>query len=345
MNNLKPNISVIMPVYNADKYIDQAIRSIVSQTYKNFEFLILDDASTDETVKIIESFNDSRIRLLKNDYRSGITQTLNRGIEESKYELIARMDADDIAHPWRFEKQVNYLLEHPDCALLASHVDIIDEKGRFIRTEGLSSEYLYYSLNFECCIFHPTIIFRKSAILNIGSYELPYAEDYDLFWRVAQRSIIASIEEPLLCYRQHENNTSQVSKKMEYDEYTFKTILRNIRYYTGPDMDLKISYIECYRNNFSLLLKDFDVAEIINCIQTLQLISVEIMATENPNRNHVSLKYIIDFKRNYIISEILKLLPFSKAMQLIRKRKELSLHPRTIYEWIKHTVKKQLQFG
>src|SRR5690242_1454586 len=111
-------LTVLMPVYNAERFLREAIDSILAQSLQQFEFLIIDDGSTDSSVDIIRSYTDSRIRFIQNERNLGISATLNKGIELSKTELIARMDADDISYPTRLEKQYQYFLTHPDCALL-----------------------------------------------------------------------------------------------------------------------------------------------------------------------------------------------------------------------------------
>ena len=116
----KPLVTVLMPVYNGEKYLREAMDSILKQTLTNFEFLIIDDGSKDSSVKIINSYNDPRIKLVKNEINLGISKTLNRGIELASAELIARMDADDISYPSRLQKQYDYFTNNPECALLST---------------------------------------------------------------------------------------------------------------------------------------------------------------------------------------------------------------------------------
>src|SRR5690606_30041678 len=129
-------ITVLMPVYNAEKYLREAIDSVLNQTFKNFEFLIIDDGSNDASVEIIESYKDSRIRLIHNQTNSGISYTLNRGIHLSSFDLIARMDADDISHKQRLEKQYKYALKYSDYSLFSSWVRIINNDGTFKKISG-----------------------------------------------------------------------------------------------------------------------------------------------------------------------------------------------------------------
>ena len=124
---VQPKISVVMPAYNAENYIREAIDSILAQTFRDFEFLIIDDGSTDHTVEIIRSYSDSRIRLYQNERNMGVAATLNRGLDLARGEYIARMDADDISLPERFAKQAAYMDAHPDVAVCGSNIILFSE--------------------------------------------------------------------------------------------------------------------------------------------------------------------------------------------------------------------------
>lgn len=126
----KPLFSVLMPVYNGEKYLREAIDSILEQTLTDFEFLIIDDGSKDNSVQIINSYNDPRIRLVKNETNLGISKTLNRGIEMASAEFIARMDADDISYPARLQKQYDYLIKHPRVLTVLDYPSLV-ESGLF----------------------------------------------------------------------------------------------------------------------------------------------------------------------------------------------------------------------
>ncbi len=121
-------VSIIMPVYNSSGYLSDAIESILSQTYSDFEFIIIDDASTDNSIEIIYSYHDPRIVLLKNDINLGVTHSLNKGIKHARGKYIARMDADDIALPQRIELQVDFLEKNPEFILVGSFFEVIPEK-------------------------------------------------------------------------------------------------------------------------------------------------------------------------------------------------------------------------
>ncbi len=203
-----PSISVIMPVYNSAPWLREAIDSILAQTYTDFELIIINDGSTDETEAIIHAYADSRIKSLLNDKNRGLAFTLNRGIDEAIAPLIARMDGDDIAVPERFEKQFRFLQKQPNVAVLASVVSLIDDKGQHIGywkedRNNTSFEQIREFMPSNNCIAHPSIMAR-TAVMKEFRYrdEQSQAEDYDLWLRMlAAGEIFHKLAEPLLFHR------------------------------------------------------------------------------------------------------------------------------------------------
>lgn len=318
MKGEKDHITVLMPVYNGAAFVGEAIESILSQSYRDFEFLILDDGSTDDTLPIIRSFRDPRIRLMVHPINRGLQYTLNEGIDLAAHDLIARMDADDISHPWRLEKQVAYMAANPRCAMVDSWVKIMDEQKCFVRAEGIYSRFVYYTLTFECCIYHPAVMYRKEAVQSVGAYRLPYGEDYDLFWQLARRYPIHTIEEPLLWYRVHGSNLNTVVKKAEYDEYSLLLWQRNLAYYSGDQGKIPDSWIACYSGRPEALLRENSLQEIYACIDYLDKISAAILSVENPNRRLNDIRYIADYKKQYILRGLGAQLPLRKMWRLYR---------------------------
>lgn len=223
MNNYNnPTITVLMPVYNCELYIKEALESILNQTYADFEFLIIDDASTDKTVCIIKTYNDSRIKLIEKPRNTGYTNSLNYGLTLAKGKYIARMDGDDISLPERFAKQVTFLDANPDVVLCGTLYQIIGTKN--ICNHPLKHEEIKVKLISGCYIAHPTVMFHKSVF---ESYELQYdpntepAEDYDLWARLIFLGKIVNIKEVLLYYRVHLKQTSilfnEKQKKISQD--------------------------------------------------------------------------------------------------------------------------------
>lgn len=202
-----PKISVVMPAYNAGKYIAQAIDSILGQTFEDFEFIIINDCSTDDTEKIIASYRDKRILYRKNPRNLGVAETLNRGLEIAKGEYIARMDADDISLPERFVKQTAFLDAHPEVAVLGTGLEVFNSRGTV--STGWSStdcRQMKVDLLFACGLAHPSVMMRRSVILGLGGYDAEFEglEDYELWCRVAREHGVTTLPDVLLRYRLHD---------------------------------------------------------------------------------------------------------------------------------------------
>ena len=311
------NITVLMPVYNAAGYIRTAMDSILEQSYRAFEFLIIDDGSTDGTGDLIRAYADSRIRLIRHEQNQGLRHSLNEGIALASGRLIARMDADDQSHPWRLDKQMAYMEAHPDCAMVDSWVNLMDKEGRFLKKDGGYGRYVYYNLHFECCIYHSAIMFRKEMVQRIGGYQLPFAEDYDLFLRLSRVYKIHTLEEPLLWYRVHDTNLNTVGKKKEYDTFTAAVLKQNVQALLGPAAAVPAAYWACYRYDMAPILALNSLAACKQCITLLDAFSRQILLTENPNRNTRDIRYMWAFKKKLIVQELASRLPLMKRMSLL----------------------------
>lgn len=213
----KSLVSVLMPAYNAEKYIGEAIESILNQTYKNFEFIIVDDCSTDNTIKVIEKYmkKDKRIKLYKNKENSGVAITLNNGLNYCSGKYIARMDSDDISLPKRFEKQMK-LLKETDADICSTNLVMFSGKkiiGRRIYNKDISK-----TIFIESPIGHATVILKKELFKKYGNYVPKFnsAEDYDLWLRFYSKGCkFVLCDEFLYKYRQHETTVkSQKTKKI-----------------------------------------------------------------------------------------------------------------------------------
>lgn len=210
---MSPKITVLMSVYHGEKYLREAIDSVVNQTYSDFEFIIINDNTKDSSVEIIESFKDSRIRLIHNEANIGLTKSLNKGIGLARGQYIARMDADDVSLPERFERQVQYLDERTDVILVVSNIILIDDNGCETgqRRANYDPSIVAWRLLFYNCIMgHSGVMFRRAPVLNLGGYSeaCRYSQDYELWSRLAELSDIAILPEPLLKYRCHDENVT-----------------------------------------------------------------------------------------------------------------------------------------
>lgn len=218
-----PLVSVVMPVYNAEKYLRESIDSILNQTYKNFEFIIINDGSTDNSPDIVRSYDDPRIIFVDNKQNSGLVSVLNQGLNLAHGKYVARMDADDISLPNRFETQIEFMETHPTVGVLGASFHI------FGGIDRLETKKKYPNLRYllkTCPVGHPTVMMRRSVIDRYGvRYDPQYkhAEDYELWMRMLRLTKIANINRVLLNYRWSGEN---VSAKHELEQYQNSLIIK-----------------------------------------------------------------------------------------------------------------------
>ncbi len=212
-------ISVIMPFYNSREYLKESIASILNQTFTDFELILLDDGSTDSPEDVINSFSDNRIRYHIQDSNKGIVYQLNKGIDFAHGKYIARMDADDISFPERFQKQVDFLEDprNSKVDVLATNALKIGDEVGLMDFKNYRPEQISFLLNFYCPILHPTVMMRKSIFDNGLRYseDYKYAEDYALWRMVDNGRNIAILPNQLLEYRIHNGQTNQDLKRIE----------------------------------------------------------------------------------------------------------------------------------
>ena len=214
---VSPEISVIMSVYNQEEYVEEAINSILQQDFLNFEFIIVDDASTDQTRNKLKQFKDPRIKIFRNSQNRGLTKSLNKALKLASADIVARMDGDDVSLPYRLSTQFNFLKAHPEIALVGSSYYIIDKKNKIISTVKVptSPDEISVVLSEQNCFGHGTVMFRKESILKVGGYDenYSYAQDYDLWLRLEKEFKIANIKKPLYLWRANENGISFRNQK------------------------------------------------------------------------------------------------------------------------------------
>jgi glycosyltransferase involved in cell wall biosynthesis len=205
---VKPKVTVLMSVYNGRDFLAEAIQSILDQSYSDFEFLIIDDGSTEPLDPILQRYKDKRIVLRRHD-NMGLTRSLNKGLALATGEYIARMDADDVSLPKRLETQVRELDSDTGVDLVGCSFDIVDREGRLIERKELITDPIYrlWRLQFHNNYGHGTVMLRKKSVLNVGSYDenLSYAQDYDLWSRISTRNNTVIIPEVLYRYRMVED--------------------------------------------------------------------------------------------------------------------------------------------
>lgn len=216
-------LTVLMTVRNGEPYLYDTVASILNQTYRNFRFLILDNASTDNSRQIIRSFNDPRIELVELPEDIGQVAALNKGLEMINTPFVARIDADDISLPTRLQKEMNAMLNsNPKVAVVGSWMQVIDQNNRLgdIWKGDIDKypDYLFSLLKEATPLYHPVVMFRRSAVLKVGKYDvnLPYAEDFDLWASLALAGYHAKvIPEPLCYYRVHEGQQSVTKSRIQ----------------------------------------------------------------------------------------------------------------------------------
>jgi glycosyltransferase involved in cell wall biosynthesis len=213
-------VSVVLPVYNAAEYVHEAIQSILNQTYQNFELLIYNDGSTDNSLEIIQKFKDPRIRIVNYEKNIGLIQLLNNAFAEAKGEYIARMDADDICFPNRFEKQVAFLDQHLDHGIVGTQMEFIGSDETIWKP--CRDEELRWWIFKGSPLAHPTVMIRKSVLvqyhLNFNK-EAYVVEDFDLWWRMAFHTKLANIDSVELKYRLHPKQESSSKTEIQWNNF------------------------------------------------------------------------------------------------------------------------------
>lgn len=212
MNSSKPFVTVLMPVYNAERYVGEAIDSILNQSYLFFELVIINDGSTDSSEKVIRSYSDNRIVIVNNEENKGLIETLNKGLSLAKGTYIARMDADDISTPDRLEKQVSFLETNPAIGLVGSSYTLFDESHEVIAYPE-QQEDIRLACVFHNPFCHPAVLFRKEIVDThklVFKKEYLHAEDYKFWTEFVLLTECHNLKESLLFYRSHSDQISQM---------------------------------------------------------------------------------------------------------------------------------------
>jgi len=229
-------VSVVMPVYNCDKYVGAAIESILHQTFQDFEFIIVDDASTDKTYSILKKYAkiDPRIRLFRNRKNLQIANTLNKAVSLAKSDIIVRMDADDFSYPKRIEYQYKFLIKHPKIVVVGTNMDIMDDSESVVsKREYATESKALKRIAFRYSPFaHPSVAFRKHIFEEFGGYDpkMVPCEDIDLWFKIGSKYEFANIPKTLIKYRLIISSNSH-KKLKELELLGFKIKIRAIREY------------------------------------------------------------------------------------------------------------------
>ncbi len=286
-----PLISVILPVFNAESYISESVSSILSQTFNDFELIIINDGSTDNSESIILSFNDERIKYYRNDKNRGLIYTLNRGLKLSKGKYIARMDADDICNPNRFEEQISFLQNHIDIGVVGSEAIIFQGEykdcpknkcGYFHKPK--TDKEIKAKLFVDNPIIHPTVLIRKEILEKTNGYNSNFyqVEDLALWIELSKNTKFYNIPNPLINYRITPSSETRLSQ--ENPEKRHES-LKRVTYYLFDTYNIRIPEEELDNYVYSLFKPNFNK------------VSIEIL-------KNAYIKVIAQTSNKYIIREL-----------------------------------------
>lgn len=238
-----PTVSVLLCVYNGERYLREAVDSILAQTWTDFEFVIVDDASTDKTPAILDSYRDGRIVRYRNAENIGLTKSLNRGLEICRGEYVARIDADDVSLPDRLARQVAFLAEHPEITVLGTWTTEIDEHGGEIGAFEVApdADYVAWELTWRNVVYPSSVLMRRAPVAALCGYDarVPYAQDHDLWTRVIMAGGKAALlPERLTRYRRTAGQIT-CTHASEQDECGLGVRQRYLRWILGRDVPIE----------------------------------------------------------------------------------------------------------
>lgn len=228
---MKPDVSVLIPVYNGERYLRAAIDSILGQTHRNFELLVIDDGSRDRSREIASGYADDRIRVIALAHNGGLSNALNEGVAAAQAPLIARQDQDDISEPIRLERQLAFLDHHATIALVGSQGTVVNDAGGVtgeVRRPTGRASLLWFSI-FDNPFVHTSIVARTEVLRRVGGYDSaydPFAQDYELWGRIMQSHEVANLDEALVRYRV--NDASTMGNIRDEDRRRFNTVMQEL---------------------------------------------------------------------------------------------------------------------
>lgn len=295
MKETTPLVSVVMPVYNGMPYLTQAVESILNQTLTDFEFIIVDDCSNDDSLKYLRTITDERMVLVALPENKGVTGALQEGMNRVKGKYVARLDADDVAKPQRLQTQVDYLERNPEVGLLGGSIELIDASGKFLKHVNLVKDdiEIRWRFLFKNPFFHSTVMFRYDLVKKhrLG-YIRKHGEDYQLWVELMQFCKGVIIIDELIQYRSHQQSWT-FTKGSEQLDASIDIALQQVRKYINGNDQKLIELIRWTRGQFSGSAKNSEL-----CSMYLKLLTGFIR------------QYFININAQFILS----------ALKLIRKR-------------------------
>lgn len=230
---MRKKVSVIMSVYNDEKYVGEAIESILKQKFEDFEFIICNDCSADKSGDIIQKYaqKDRRIIYFTNEKNMGLASSLNRCLEKSTGEYIARMDSDDYSLKYRLKKQVEFLDMNPWCAVLGGQIEYINSFGEVYRESSFKQEISKRDVIMQVCVAHPTVLMRREVLEKVGGYTVSSltnrAEDYDLWCKIVEHGfVLHNLSDKVLKYREDRGAIKKRKYKYRIEEFRIKNYWR-----------------------------------------------------------------------------------------------------------------------
>ncbi|MDX2256951.1 MAG: glycosyltransferase [Pseudanabaenaceae cyanobacterium bins.39] len=304
-----PKVTVLMPVYNGEKYLREAIDSILNQTFQDFEFLIMNDGSSDRSLEIIRSYNDNRIKLFDSDQNKGHVYHLNYGIDIASGKYIVRMDADDISLPSRIEKQVTFMDNNPDIGVCGTWYEIID--SNVCCKNPVDDVSIRLSLLTNSALGHPTVILRSKVLSDFNLHYDPLlvpAEDYWFWVNLSRYSKLANLPEILLQYRVHSN---QISSSRKSDQQQKAQLIRNLQI----EMLLERSITIDEQDYHSLLFQERGIYDIN------KFVNVRLWVDTLINKNFLSRKYPHSDFSNILTSNLKRLYRNSYFIEISKQKR------------------------
>lgn len=307
-----PPITVLMATYNDERFIGEAVKSILSQTMSEFEFIIIDDASTDRTPIILSEFGeqDSRIRVIRNPKNLGLTKSLNIGLENARGQFIARIDGDDISHIERLESQYKYMIDNPHCHFLATEGVLIGESGKKIKNIRIHFNNLSqteYILNYGSPFVHSSMMFSKQKVLELGGYDENYKtrQDLVLYLKVLSAGYsINVLHRDLIAFRMHDKSVSTTSTDNLYLNIAIRFLfkLKNKGYCLGDREALSFVKNDFWSKYFvqHILFRKM-TKDLISKIKSGYILLSMLKAIHMMMR----IEYIIPFKMGFILNKLI----------------------------------------
>ena len=311
---MKPIVTVLMTVYNGKNYLNEAIESVLCQTLTNYEFLIVDDASTDNSIEIINSYNDSRVKLLKNKKNIGQTASLNKGLAMAQGKYIARFDQDDVCLPKRLEEQVAFFKKNPSISIVCSREYSIDKEGkrigvwkRDLNNYGAFLGYIILGLN---PVWTPSVMFVKNVFFQLGGFDVTYgpASDFEFWSRIALKRLNAKVVPRFHQLRRIHDQSQSNFMADEQSQATKRALSNVIKYFSDEDNSdlLNALLLE------SLKINKFNKKDFLIVSNKIHSLIENISLKKNLNKDEItSLKFLI-FKRigyGFNIASSLNFLP------------------------------------